>query len=209
MQFYNDEYQYLFHLVINANKTDHWLPIDAHHGSSKKINHSELCSCSENLLAKHAFNLETNGGCSFPVVASFLWNSLPDKTKNCTAVNNFKLYLSMLQFIFDFMRLSVVFSLFLDLALYANKFETREKQKLGKIEKWAAMHAIHTSIICPNDFNICWWYTFLFLLIWTTGIRQTGFKWFHHLGSKCSWLDQHLFFLICQQIKSLHIKYIV
>ena len=53
------------------------------------------------------------------------------------------------------MRLSVVLPLFLDLALYANKFETKEKQKLGKIEKLTAMHVTHTSIICPNDFNIC------------------------------------------------------
>ena len=54
----------------------------------KKINRRDLCFCSQNPLAKQAFNLKTNGGQSFAVAASTLWNSLPNHTKNCIAVNN-------------------------------------------------------------------------------------------------------------------------
>lgn len=110
-------YAVLLHLVITAKKTEHVTPLfiersllaswtaypvffitfqapqrftlnHAHHESSKKINHWELCSCSQNPFAKQAFNLKTNGGCSFTVAASTLWNSLPNHTKNCIAVNN-------------------------------------------------------------------------------------------------------------------------
>ena len=73
----------------------------------KKINHWDLCFCSQNLLAKQAFNLKTNGGRSFAVAASTLWNSLPNHTKNCIAVNNNRSNASFKELKFFFPKLMI------------------------------------------------------------------------------------------------------
>ena len=76
----------VFFITFQAPQGLHWTMLIMN--LLKKINHWDLCFCSQNLLAKQAFNLKTNGGRSFAVAASPLWNSLPNHTKNCIAVNN-------------------------------------------------------------------------------------------------------------------------